>query len=282
VSERTLTTADGVRIWLSDTEPRTARAGALPMVFLHGFSGSSSATVHLAAHVASVGRRFVAPDLRGHGMSGKPAADGAYALERFVSDVADVADGCEIGRFHLVGHCMGGMIAAAFAAAHPERLESLALVGTSLHPGAERPVFARMSAAVQRPVMPLARRVFPAGTDAPAHVDYSRFRNMGDMYWRRMLADWRALTAQTGEAITRTIRSIDLLEAAAAIATPALVAHGARDSIFPLAAARRTHAAIPGSTLTILPDDNHVTLVLDPGSILFDQITGFAAQAEVI
>ncbi|HEX9093272.1 MAG TPA: alpha/beta hydrolase [Coriobacteriia bacterium] len=277
--ERTICADDGMRLWAADHDERTG-SERLPVLFIHGFGGSSSATGHMAAHVNATGRRFVAPDLRGHGLSEKPSSEGAYTLARFVADVSAVARELRMERFHLAGHCMGGMVAAAYAIEHPETVASLSLIGTSLRPGAERPFFARVSAVVQAPVMPMARRAFPAGSDAPPHVDYSRFRNMGDIYWRRMVADWRALTADTGEVITRTIRSIDLIEAATAIAAPTLVVHGAHDRIFPPAAARRTHGAIVGSVLSILPNDNHVTLVLDPASALFDEFASFADRAE--
>lgn len=272
--------SDGVRLWLADTPPDSASDTRLPVVFLHGFSGSSSATGHLARAVASAGHRFVAPDLRGHGLSEKPTSAQAYTLERFVSDVSDVSNQLHLPRFHLAGHCMGGMVATAFALARPDRIASLSLIGTSLRPSMEHPLFTRISAAADRPIALLAKRAFPTGRRAEPHADYSRFRVMGDIYWRRLIADWCALTWETGEVVTRTIRSLDLLEAASAIRTPTLVAHGARDSIFPPAAADRTHASITASRLLVLPKDNHVTLVLDPESALFGEIVSFAQESE--
>jgi pimeloyl-ACP methyl ester carboxylesterase len=279
VGELTIEASDGVRIWAAETGSRSA-GERLPMVFLHGFTGSSSATGHLAEVVVASGRCFITPDLRGHGLSGKPAGQEAYSLRRFAEDVLDTASAFGLGHFHLAGHCMGGMVAAAVALQAPERLASLSLIGTSLRPSAERPFFTRLTDALVRPIGPLARRVFPEDTAAEPHVDYSRFGRMTDTYLPRLVADWRALTWDTGEKVLRTIRTIDLLDAARAVRVPTLVVHGGRDTIFPAAAAERTQSAIRGSDLLMLPRDNHVTLVLDPASALFGGLVSFADRID--
>lgn len=50
-----------------------------------------------------------------------------YSIAREVAGVERVADDAGFERFHLYGHSGGGAIALAFAAAHPDRLLSLAL-----------------------------------------------------------------------------------------------------------------------------------------------------------
>lgn len=50
-----------------------------------------------------------------------------YSIAREVAGVERVADDAGFERFHLYGHSGGGAIALAFAAAHPDRLQSLAL-----------------------------------------------------------------------------------------------------------------------------------------------------------
>ena len=51
----------------------------------------------------------------------------AYSIEWEIEGVATAADRAGAKRFHLYGHSGGGAVALAFAAAHPDRLLSLAL-----------------------------------------------------------------------------------------------------------------------------------------------------------
>lgn len=102
--------------------------GGLPVLFVHSFAGS---TAHWNAQLAHLrrSRRAVAMDLRGNGLSDAPRRND-YAIHALADDIAAVADGLELERFVLVGHSMGGDATAAYAAAHPERVAGLLLVGT--------------------------------------------------------------------------------------------------------------------------------------------------------
>ena len=68
--------------------------------------------------------RLVRFDLRGHGRSGLPPGF-QWSLDGTVDDLAAVADGAGLDRFHLVGESLGGTVGLAFAARHPERVLSL-------------------------------------------------------------------------------------------------------------------------------------------------------------
>jgi pimeloyl-ACP methyl ester carboxylesterase len=261
--------ADGTAIWLSDS-----RAAGEPVLFIHGFSGSSSAAEHLVPHLTTAGFRPVVYDQRGHGFSQKPTGADSYQMARFVDDALRVLDACAVGRAHIVGHCLGGMVATALALAHPDRVQSLVLVGTSMRPSADQRFVAWTERTTRRLLRAPLRHVFPAEASVERHVEYARFRKTGDWYWRRMVADYRALSADTMLSIVETLDTLDLLDDAGRVTAPTLVVHGARDTVFPAAAAERTAGAIPSSDLVILPDDNHVTLVLQHDSALF----GAAAQ----
>jgi 3-oxoadipate enol-lactonase len=72
--------------------------------------------------------RILAVDPRGAGRSDKP--DKPYDGETVAGDVAAVLDAVGVGRAHVVGHSMGGMIAQETAIRMPERVASLVLVAT--------------------------------------------------------------------------------------------------------------------------------------------------------
>jgi len=57
------------------------------VVLVHGLSASAWAWTAVARRVAAAGRRTVAMDLRGHGLSDAPTATGAYDIDELAGDV---------------------------------------------------------------------------------------------------------------------------------------------------------------------------------------------------
>ena len=70
-------------------------------------------------------------DNRGIGDSDKPA--GPYTARQMADDALQVLDEAGVGRAHVVGASLGGMIAQELAVAAPERIDRLVLCCT--HPG---------------------------------------------------------------------------------------------------------------------------------------------------
>jgi len=124
---RYVTMSDGARLAVWESGPRDAPA----LLFLHGFPENHRAWRHQIAHLA---QRFycVAPDLRGYGLSSKPAAVADYATPRLVRDVAELAAALGLERFTLIGHDWGGLV--AFEAAALPQVERL-VVANAPHAG---------------------------------------------------------------------------------------------------------------------------------------------------
>lgn len=116
-------------------------SGAPLVLLLHGFPQSRHSWRAQLPALADAGWRAVAPDQRGYsaGVRPEPAQLEAYAIERLVADVLDLADACQAAgrRFHLVGHDWGGQVAWCVAACHPERVASLSVLSRP-HPAAFR------------------------------------------------------------------------------------------------------------------------------------------------
>jgi len=98
----------------------------VPVLFLHSFGGDSSHWASQLDHLRHE-RRALAIDLRGHGKSATPA-DQDYRVESMVKDVEAVVDKLAIKRLVIVGHSMGGAVAARYAGANPGRVAGLVLV----------------------------------------------------------------------------------------------------------------------------------------------------------
>jgi pyruvate dehydrogenase E2 component (dihydrolipoamide acetyltransferase) len=103
----------------------TGAGDGVPVVLVHGFGGDLNTWMFVQPALAEVGR-IVAFDLPGHGGSTKEVGDGGP--ETFADAVDAIESALGIGRAHLVGHSMGGAVAALAALRHPERAASLTLI----------------------------------------------------------------------------------------------------------------------------------------------------------
>jgi pimeloyl-ACP methyl ester carboxylesterase len=112
--------------------------GAPPVVCVHGYTSSAQAFNALARRFHDRDH-FVAMDVRGHGESAWSPA-GAYQYRDQVGDLAAVVDKLGLSRFTLIGTSMGGIIAMAYAGAHPDRLTHLVIndIGPDVEVGSQR------------------------------------------------------------------------------------------------------------------------------------------------
>ncbi len=127
--------------------------GRPPVVILHGFLEQGAAWDAVATRLD---RRVIAPDHRGHGRSAHVGAGGFYHFWDYVGDLDGLIEHVG-GPVDLVGHSMGGTIAALYAGSRPDRVRRLALIEGLGPPDAE-------SGAIDR-----ARAFLADLRDPPAH-----------------------------------------------------------------------------------------------------------------
>lgn len=101
-------------------------SGGLPVVFVHSLAGNTQQWAAQLDHVRET-RRGVALDLRGHGRSSSPSNDD-YAIDSLAQDVHTVVEQLDLKSFVLVGHSLGGSVAAAYAGTYPDHVAGLLLV----------------------------------------------------------------------------------------------------------------------------------------------------------
>lgn len=119
-------------------------AGA-PLVLVHGFLDLAWSWLPLVEHLGEE-YRIVAPDCRGHGDSGW-VRGGYYYFPDYVGDLAGLAETLRLEKFFLLGHSMGGNVAALYAGTFPARVGRLIIIESLDYdetPAAEMP--ARMEA----------------------------------------------------------------------------------------------------------------------------------------
>jgi pimeloyl-ACP methyl ester carboxylesterase len=103
-------------------------AGARTVVFLHGLvMDNLSSWYFTVANPVAKECAVLLYDLRGHGRSERPKT--GYTVADMVADLAGILEEAGIDQpVDLVGNSFGGLLALAFASAHPERVSGVVLV----------------------------------------------------------------------------------------------------------------------------------------------------------
>ena len=96
---------------------------ATPLVLLHHVSSQAHTWDHFARSMSSH-YRVLALDMRGHGDS-QWAGEGNYTTEHYASDVAALVEHLGLQRVIVLGGSLGGRVALAYAAQHPEHMAAL-------------------------------------------------------------------------------------------------------------------------------------------------------------
>ncbi len=99
-----------------------------PVILLHGIFAEKDHWVDFARHLTGH-YRVVAPDLPGYGESSRHPSQ-HYDYKAQTERLKNLLDAMGIPRAHLAGNSMGGTIAALFAMQYPERVASVAFIGS--------------------------------------------------------------------------------------------------------------------------------------------------------
>lgn len=116
-SESSYLTVRGLRYHVRAWGP----ASAPPFIFLHGWM-DCSASFQFLVDALKPGRRILAPDWRGEGLTAW-ASTGGYTYVDYLADLDALLEALHPGRpADIVGHSRGGNIASLYAGIRPERV----------------------------------------------------------------------------------------------------------------------------------------------------------------
>jgi pimeloyl-ACP methyl ester carboxylesterase len=93
---------------------------------LHGWLDNAASFLPMLPYLK--GKRVMAIDWTGHGLSSHRSADAHYHFIDYVYDLLLLWEHNKWQKIDIVAHSMGGMISSAFAAAFPEKVKSLTLL----------------------------------------------------------------------------------------------------------------------------------------------------------
>lgn len=191
---------------------------------------------------------------------GMSIPDAPYTIDDMAGDAVGVLDALGIGRAHVCGASMGGMVAQTLAARHPERVRSLTLMMTSS--GARH--LPQASSRVQRAL--LSRPSGP-GLDAIAHhleafvriISSPRYPPDPGWLHRRIVTAVRRSYRPAGTA--RQTMAIaahgDRSRLLSRIVAPTVVIHGKDDVLVPVAAGHDLQRKIAGAEIDVVDGMGH-------------------------
>ena len=111
------------------------RSDKQAIVCLHGRCGRAETWIDFIRHYGDR-YRIVAPDQRGHGLSGRPGSD--CTDREMADDIAELMEHLGIPSAIVVGHSMGGAVAGNLAALYPLKVKAVAILDKSAS-GPEKP-----------------------------------------------------------------------------------------------------------------------------------------------
>ena len=103
-------------------------ANAEPLLLLHGWGASVYMWRDWFAPLAAAGRRVIAVDLPGHGLSDKPDAAATYTLDGMAGALRELMDAEGLTNADVVAQSMAATIAIEIAMANPQRIRRLVMV----------------------------------------------------------------------------------------------------------------------------------------------------------
>jgi 3-oxoadipate enol-lactonase len=223
---------------------------AIPIVFLHGV-GSDKSVWHLQLGHFGKARRAIAFDYPGYGES-DPAPDGT-TRDDYASAIISAMHELGVGRAHVCGLSLGGVVAIAMHHSDPERCSSLILADTfAVHPEG-RAIYDRsiagsrdLSAMAEARVdvligQPCDLNVRREVVDTMSRIDPAAYRIGAEAVW---LADQRN---RAGE-----------------IRVPTLVIVGGQDLVTPVELSNELVDLIPDARMQVIVGAGHLANLEKP------------------
>ena len=230
----------------------------IPLLLIHGFPHDHTLWQPQLDGLQDVAR-VIAPDLRGFGIVEE--VPHTMTMDDYAADIKALLDDLGIDKAVIGGLSMGGYVALAFAANHPDRLLGLVLCNTRAvadNEQAREARYATAQKALDEGLTAIAEGMLPkmiSKRSELAHPDLS-------MTVENMMA------RQSPEAVAAAARGMairpDRTPMLGTIKVPVLVITGSADTLIPPAESEAMAARIADSEVVVIPDVAHLSNSEDP------------------
>ena len=268
--------------------PPDAREDAEPVLFVHGFGGSSTNWTDLMHHLTAPGAGAAGPyacdalDLPGFGHS--PPSDAGCSVTGQAATAAALIERRDRGPVHLFGNSLGGAACIRVAAARPELVRSLTLVAPAMPDLRPRPATARFPALcvpkfggwVLSRVQKMSPQARVEASIATIYFDGSRVHpdriaaDIAETERRDQLGYGTAVLIRCARSIVAEYLrrgSTSLWRDAARVSAPSLIIYGSHDRIVDPRMAGRAARTFRRARVVVLPRTGHVAQMERPGAV---------------
>jgi pimeloyl-ACP methyl ester carboxylesterase len=236
--------------------------GARAIVLLHGYSASIQWWEAVASRLAR-DRRVIAVDLVGHGGSEAPGEPQQFQTEDQAAAVRNALSALGVKHAVLIGHSMGGSVAAVLADRYPDVVERVVISDTPADSNlASMPLLGKMVCwPVLGPAMDHFRRA-PAITESSLQTGFAADYPVPQFAYRSLerLTYKGVCDSKEGSpaSVADTLTDLD---------KPVLVVWGEKDVLTPTAA-NVTRYAAAGLSPRVIPGAGHSPMVEKPDEFL--------------
>ncbi|WP_184715200.1 alpha/beta hydrolase [Caulobacter sp.] len=277
------TSYEGLPLHARDYAP-VGESQKLPVICIHGLTRNARDFEDLAPKIAATGRRVLAVDVRGRGLSAHDPNPMNYHPGTYAADIVALLDAAGIEKAVFVGTSMGGLITMVLTSIRPEAIAAVVLndVGPELSPvGLARIAgYTGMASRFETwdEAVAYARRINEAAFPAYGAQDWDAFarRLFNEQDGAFALAydpDIAAPIKAAAEAAAKTqaeggaaLAPPDMYPLFRALAKerPLLLVRGGISDLIDPAIAERMHAAAPSMIYAEVANVGHAPMLTEP------------------
>lgn len=215
--------------------------------------------IGLSSKVRHKGKRLNPMLLMGRFGLGLKNQGAPYDLYDMAEDVSQLIDVLDLGRVHVIGASMGGMIAQILAAKHPQQVEKLGILFSSNNQRFLPPPYPKqLFSLIGRPdnheedtLIKHSMKVFQL-IGSPGHINPLIAAETARKLYRRSF-----YPAGVFQQFLAILCTGSLLEIDHQITQPTVVVHGSQDKLLPPAHGRAVAKAIKGATFHLIDGMAH-------------------------
>lgn len=229
-----------------------------PLVLLHGF-GADKDNFTRVARFLTPHFRVIVPDQLGFGESAHPPqAD--YSPEAQAQRLQALMQALGVRKPHLGGSSMGGHIALAYAAAHPDDTQSLWLIDSAgVWSGPESELAQMIRTTGSNPLMARTEEEFAAtyafAMSDPPFIPRPLLDVVAHERMRNHALETKIFQQIAGDSVESRIGGLK---------TPTLILWGEQDRAIHVGTAQVLHRLLPNSRVVIMPGVGHLPMVERP------------------
>lgn len=228
-------------------------SSAAPILFLHGWA-VGTAPYQEFLNILCQRYKIIAPVLPGFGKSSRANLNWDY--NEYANFILDLLHTLNLKKVHIIGHSLGGGIAATIAVLRPSIIQSIVLVDST-----------------GIPVKPVAKVFFKRAIEMTAQAPQIKFPQIIQIF-KGFSYNSLFRTQNTIRALLLSLKK-DLKPLLPKIQSPCLLVWGANDLTTPLSAAQEFAQSITGSKLVVVSGVYHewiIFFVEKVTSIIFEFI----------